>query len=46
MSWYELIVSGWDLDWETEVELDLISWKLVTRVIDHTQDDKQREKRG
>lgn len=42
MSWYELIVSGWDLDWETEAELDLISWNLVTRVLDHTQDDKQR----
>lgn len=46
MSWYELIVSGWNLDWETEAELDLISWNLVTRVIDHTQDDKQREKQG
>ena len=38
-------VRGGDLDWETGVELDWITGNLVTRVLDHTQDVKQRGKK-
>lgn len=33
------------MDWETGVELDLINRNLVTRVLEYTQDVKQRGKK-
>ena len=38
-------VRGGDLDRETGEELDLITGNLVTRILDHTQDVKQRGKK-